>query len=83
MRDGALSRRLIAHQLPQSGNGSQSCAKQLPAVLARSGAGEEQGDVFTLVLRENDDIARLRENLAAANEAAAPPKWPRVGSWRW
>ncbi len=32
---------------------------------------EEQGDVFTLILRENDETARLREELAQANEAAA------------
>ncbi|PZV33139.1 ATP-binding protein [Mesorhizobium kowhaii] len=70
MRDGALSRRLeLRIRLPQNGNG-QSADNYRPFSLDLV-RGEEQGDVFTLVLRENDDIARLRENLAAANEAAA------------
>ncbi|MFB9983307.1 ATP-binding protein [Mesorhizobium kowhaii] len=70
MRDGALSRRLeLRIRLPQNGHG-QSADNYRPFSLDLV-RGEEQGDVFTLVLRENDDIARLRENLAAANEAAA------------
>ncbi|WP_457152630.1 ATP-binding protein [Mesorhizobium sp. P5_C1] len=70
MRDGALSRRLeLRIRLPQNGNG-QAADNYRPFSLDLV-RGEEQGDVFTLVLRENDDIARLRENLAAANEAAA------------
>jgi cell cycle sensor histidine kinase DivJ len=32
---------------------------------------EEQQETFTLLLRENDEIAELRDELAAANEAAA------------
>lgn len=70
MRDGALSRRLeLRIRLPQNGNG-QAVDNYRPFALDLV-RGEEQGDVFTLILRENDDIARLRENLAAANEAAA------------
>lgn len=70
MRDGALSRRLeLRIRLPQNGNG-QAADNYRPFSLDLV-RGEEQGDVFTLVLRENDDVARLRENLAAANEAAA------------
>ncbi|MBB6408177.1 sensor histidine kinase [Mesorhizobium sangaii] len=70
MRDGALSRRLeLRIRLPQNGNGhAVDNYRPFALDLVR---GEEQGDVFMLVLRENDDIARLRENLAAANEAAA------------
>ncbi|MER8750763.1 PAS domain-containing sensor histidine kinase [Mesorhizobium sp. M1050] len=75
MRDGALSRRLeLRIRLPQNGNGQND--NRLAADNYRPFSldlvrGEEQGDVFTLVLRENDEIARLREELAAANEAAA------------
>ncbi|WP_095089888.1 sensor histidine kinase [Mesorhizobium sophorae] len=70
MRDGAQSRRLeLRIRLPQNGNG-QAADNYRPFSLDLV-RGEEHGDVFTLVLRENDDIARLRENLAAANEAAA------------
>ncbi|MER9298518.1 PAS domain-containing sensor histidine kinase [Mesorhizobium sp. M0621] len=75
MRDGALSRRLeLRIRLPQNGNGQND--NRLAADNYRPFSldlvrGEEQGDVFTLVLRENDEIARLREDLAAANEAAA------------
>ncbi|MFD1987736.1 ATP-binding protein [Mesorhizobium newzealandense] len=70
MRDGALSRRLeLRIRLPQNGNGlTADNYRPFSLDLVRS---EEQGDVFTLVLRENDEIARLREDLAAANEAAA------------
>ncbi|MER9951426.1 PAS domain-containing sensor histidine kinase [Mesorhizobium sp. M0047] len=75
MRDGALSRRLeLRIRLPQNGNGQND--NRLAADNYRPFSldlvrGEEQGDVFTLVLRENDEIARLREELAVANEAAA------------
>ncbi|MBZ9772110.1 MFS domain-containing histidine kinase [Mesorhizobium sp. CO1-1-8] len=70
MRDGALSRRLeLRIRLPQNGN-SLTADNYRPFSLDLV-RGEEQGDVFTLVLRENDEIARLREDLAAANEAAA------------
>ncbi len=70
MRDGALSRRLeLRIRLPQNGNG-QAADNYRPFSLELV-RGEEEVDVFTLVLRENDEIARLREDLAAANEAAA------------
>ncbi|RWC51034.1 MAG: PAS domain-containing sensor histidine kinase [Mesorhizobium sp.] len=75
MRDGALSRRLeLRIRLPQNGNGQNE--NRLAADNYRPFSldlvrGEEQDDAFTLVLRENDEIARLREDLAAANEAAA------------
>ncbi|RUU72981.1 PAS domain-containing sensor histidine kinase, partial [Mesorhizobium sp. M7A.T.Ca.TU.009.01.1.2] len=70
MRDGALSRRLeLRIRLPQNGN-SLTADNYRPFSLDLV-RGEEQGDVFTLVLRENDEIARLRGDLAAANEAAA------------
>ena len=79
MRDGALSRRLeLRIRLPQNGNG-QNDSRQIDSRLAPDNyrpfsldlvRGEEQSDVFTLVLRENDETARLREELAEANEAA-------------
>ncbi|CAN7639538.1 PAS domain-containing sensor histidine kinase [Mesorhizobium sp. LjRoot246] len=75
MRDGALSRRLeLRIRLPQNGSGQNE--NRLAADNYRPFSldlvrGEEQDDAFTLVLRENDEIARLREDLAAANEAAA------------
>jgi len=70
MRDGALSRRLeLRIRLPQNGNGlAADNYRPFSLDLVR---GEEQGDVFTLLVRENNEIARLREDLAAANEAAA------------
>jgi cell cycle sensor histidine kinase DivJ len=75
MRDGALSRRLeLRIRLPQNGNGqndSRLVADNYRPFSLDLVRAEEQGDVFTLVLRENDEIARLREDLAAANEAAA------------
>lgn len=70
MRDGALSRRLeLRIRLPQNGNG-QAADNYRPFSLELV-RGDEEVDVFTLVLRENDEIARLREDFAAANEAAA------------
>lgn len=70
MRDGALSRRLdLRVRLPQNGNGvTADNYRPFSLELARA---ETQQDVFTLVLRENGEVARLREDLAAANEAAA------------
>ncbi|MCV3210465.1 HAMP domain-containing histidine kinase [Mesorhizobium sp. YC-39] len=70
MRDGALSRRLdLRVRLPQNGNGATADNyRPFSLELARA---ETQQDVFTLVLRENGEVARLREDLAAANEAAA------------
>lgn len=76
MRDGALSRRLeLRIRLPQSGNGTQNgngfVADNYQPFALELVRGEEQSDVFTLVLRENDATARLREELAQANETAA------------
>lgn len=75
MRDGALSRRLdLRIRLPQNGNGQNEnrlAADNYRPFSLELVRGEEQGDVFTLVLRENDEIARLREELAGAKEAAA------------
>ncbi|PTE09669.1 sensor histidine kinase [Mesorhizobium helmanticense] len=70
MRDGALARRLdLRVRLPQDGGGATADNYRPFALeLARL---EKQQDVFTLVLRENGEVAALREDLAAANEAAA------------
>lgn len=70
MRDGALARRLdLRVRLPQNGNGP-TADNYRPFSLELMRA-QEQEDVFTFVLRENDEVAGLREELAAANEAAA------------
>jgi cell cycle sensor histidine kinase DivJ len=73
MRDGALARRLdLRVRLPQDGQNDNRLAAdnyrpfQLELVRA-----EEQQEVFTLLLRANDEIAELRHELAAAKEAAA------------
>lgn len=76
MRDGALSRRLeLRIRLPQTGNGAHAgngfVADNYQPFALELLRGEEQSDVFTLVLRENDETARLREELAQANETAA------------
>lgn len=76
MRDGALSRHVeLRVRLPQNGNGQNDnrlTADNYRPFLLELARGEEQSDVFTLVLRENDETAaRLREDLAQANEAAA------------
>ncbi|MEO5759056.1 MAG: PAS domain-containing sensor histidine kinase, partial [Mesorhizobium sp.] len=75
MRDGALSRRLeLRIRLPQNGNGrndSRLMADNYRPFSLELVRAEEQGDIFTLVLRANDEIAGLREDLAAANDAAA------------
>ncbi|MEI9411149.1 PAS domain-containing sensor histidine kinase [Mesorhizobium salmacidum] len=76
MRDGALSRRLeLRIRLPQSGNGAHNgnglVADNYQPFALELVRGEEQSDVFTLVLRKNDETARLREELAQANETAA------------
>ncbi|CCV05142.1 Sensor protein [Mesorhizobium metallidurans STM 2683] len=70
MRDGALVRRLdLRVRLPQDGGGATADNyRPFSLELARL---EKQQDVFTLVLRENGEVARLRQDLAAANEAAA------------
>lgn len=70
MRDGAPARRLdLRVRLPQNGNGpTADNYRPFSLELAR---GEEQQDVLTFVMRENDELAGLREELAAAKEAAA------------
>ncbi|TIM06591.1 ATP-binding protein [Mesorhizobium sp.] len=70
MRDGAPARRLdLRVRLPQNGNGpTADNYRPFSLELAR---GEEQQDVLTFVLRDNDELAGLREELAAAKEAAA------------
>ncbi len=70
MRDGAPAHRLdLRVRLPQNGNGpTADNYRPFSLELAR---GEEQQDVLTFVLRENDELAGLREELAAAKEAAA------------
>ena len=80
MRDGAASRRLeLRIRLPQNGNDqsgnrqndSRLMADNYRPFLLELLRAEEQGDVFTLILRENDETARLREDLAQASETAA------------
>lgn len=70
MRDGAPARRLdLRVRLPQNGNGpTADNYRPFSLELAR---GEEQQDVLTFVLRDNYELAGLREELAAAKEAAA------------
>jgi cell cycle sensor histidine kinase DivJ len=70
MRDGALTRKLdLRIRLPQNGSGP-TADNYRPFALELTRA-EEQQDVFTIVLRENDEISGLREDLAAASEASA------------
>lgn len=70
MRDGAPARRLdLRVRLPQNGNGPT--ADNYRAFSLELTRAEQQEDVFTFVLRENDEVAGLREELAAAKEAAA------------
>lgn len=76
MRDGALSRRLeLRIRLPQNGggahNGNGLVADNYQPFALELVRGEQQSDVFTLVLRQNDEAARLRDELAQANETAA------------
>ncbi|MDX8481156.1 HAMP domain-containing sensor histidine kinase [Mesorhizobium sp. VK24D] len=69
MREGAPKRRLdLRIRLPREGVGSVDNFRPFRLELMR---GESEQDVFTFVLRENDDVAALREELAAAKEAAA------------
>lgn len=70
LRDGALARRLdLRVRLPQDGNAPMvDNYRPFQLELVRA---EEQQETFTLLLRENDEIAELRDELAAANEAAA------------
>ncbi|PAP94184.1 sensor histidine kinase [Mesorhizobium wenxiniae] len=69
MRDGASARRLdLRVRLPQNGDGpTADNYRPFSLELMRV----EHEDVFTLVLRENDELAGLHEELAAAKEAAA------------
>ncbi|MER9522968.1 HAMP domain-containing histidine kinase [Mesorhizobium sp. M0292] len=70
MRDGALARRLdLRVRLPQEG--SASAADNYRPFQLELMRAEGQQETFTLLLRENDEAARLRDELAAANEAAA------------
>lgn len=70
LRDGALARRLdLRVRLPQDGNAPMADNyRPFQLELVRA---EEQQETFTLLLRENDEVAELRDELAAANEAAA------------
>ncbi|MER8426197.1 ATP-binding protein [Mesorhizobium sp. M1403] len=69
MRDGALSRRLdLRVRLPQNSGVTADNYRPFSLEMMRA-PGQET--VFTLVLRENDELAGLRQELAAANEAAA------------
>ncbi|WP_202293350.1 ATP-binding protein [Mesorhizobium sp. 131-2-1] len=68
MRDGAAMRRVdLRIRLPRDGSGAADNFRPFRLQLMR---GELQ-DTFTLLLSENDDVAALREELAAANETAA------------
>ncbi|MER8747123.1 HAMP domain-containing histidine kinase [Mesorhizobium sp. M1004] len=70
MRDGALARRLdLRVRLPQ--DGSASTADNYRPFQLELVRAEGQQETFTLLLRENDETARLRDELAAATEAAA------------
>jgi cell cycle sensor histidine kinase DivJ len=70
MRDGALSRCLeLRIRLPQNGNGVTADNYRPFSLEMLRGEGETEA--FTLLLRENDEIAGLRADLAMANEAAA------------
>ena len=75
MRDGALARRLdLRVRLPQDGNGqidNRLAADNYRPFQLELVRAKEQQETFTLVLRENDETAELRDELAAANEAAA------------
>ncbi|WFP79446.1 PAS domain-containing sensor histidine kinase [Mesorhizobium sp. WSM4906] len=69
MREGAPKRRLdLRIRLPRDGGGSADNFRPFRLELMR---GELEQDVFTLVLRENDDVAALREELASARDATA------------
>ncbi|MDX8524585.1 PAS domain-containing sensor histidine kinase [Mesorhizobium sp. MSK_1335] len=69
MREDAPKRRLeLRIRLPREGSGAADNFRPFSLDLMR---GEADRDVFTLVLRENDGVAALREELAEAREAAA------------
>jgi len=69
LRDGAPRRRVdLRVRLPRDGAGTADNFQPFRLELMR---GESDQDIFTLVLRENDDVAALREELATAKETAA------------
>ncbi|MDG4889536.1 PAS domain-containing sensor histidine kinase [Mesorhizobium sp. WSM4887] len=69
MREGAPMRRLdLRIRLPRDGGGSADNFRPFRLELLR---GAREQDTFTFVLRENDEVAALREELATAREAAA------------
>ncbi|TPN83110.1 HAMP domain-containing histidine kinase [Mesorhizobium sp. CU2] len=69
MRGGAPKRRLdLRIRLPRAGSGSVDNFRPFNLELI---GGEADRDVMTLVLRENDDVAALREELVEARETAA------------
>jgi len=69
MREGAAKRRLdLRIRLPRENAGTADNFRPFSLDLMR---GEQDRDVVTLVLRENDDVAALREELAQARDAAA------------
>ncbi|PBC02626.1 PAS domain-containing sensor histidine kinase [Mesorhizobium sp. WSM3860] len=69
MREGAPKRRLdLRIRLPRDGSGSADNFRPFRLELMR---GALEQDIFTFVLRENDEVAALREELATAREAAA------------
>ncbi|TIP32721.1 MAG: PAS domain-containing sensor histidine kinase, partial [Mesorhizobium sp.] len=68
-REGAPKRRLeLRIRLPREGSSAADNFRPFSLDLLR---GEADPEVFMLVLRENDDVAALREELAEAREAAA------------
>ncbi|MGX8008816.1 sensor histidine kinase [Mesorhizobium sp. ORM8.1] len=69
MREGAPKRRLdLRIRLPRENAGNADNFRPFSLDLMR---GELDRDVVTLLLRENDDVAALREELKQARDAAA------------
>ncbi|MEZ2333241.1 sensor histidine kinase [Mesorhizobium sp. RCC_202] len=69
MREGAPKRRLdLRIRLPRENAGNADNFRPFSLDLMR---GELDRDVVTLVLRENDDVAALRDELTQARDAAA------------
>jgi cell cycle sensor histidine kinase DivJ len=69
MREGAPKRRLdLRIRLPRESAGNVDNFRPFSLDLMR---GELDRDVVTLLLRENDDVAALREELTQARDAAA------------
>ncbi|TJW67316.1 MAG: HAMP domain-containing histidine kinase, partial [Mesorhizobium sp.] len=63
----AMRRVDLRIRLPRDGSGAADNFRPFRLQLMRG----EQRDTFMLLLSENDDVAALREKLAAANETAA------------